>query len=878
MSEIEAKMETDDLQELKKMLATRNREISALERAARVFGAMHHPGENIYRSLAHQAVELLGAEMGAILLYDTEQNVLFGQAPAFGIADEVMQAIRIPFDDASPLHRLWDGSAEVLIGDVPGDALVQGLGLADIARQLHVASALAVSLKHDGKLLGALLICNGNEGTTLSAADARLLSIFAGQAAIAIQNARLLDQAQRHATEMASLYTMTAALVQAIDLDEMLSRILAEVRQVMAYDGCFISLATADGQALQVLAAVGQDVERMVGIDLPVEQGINAWIYREGKATLVGDADTDPRRIHIEGHTEPIRAAVGAPLMANGRPIGTIYATRRQANSFTPADLQYLNLTASQVAAAVQRAQLLDQARRRAKEMESLSNIGAVMASSLDVEHVLHTIYEQASQIMDTRAFFIALYDPAAEELHFDLVYDQEKRLAAFTRPMADNQGLTAHVVRSGQPLLIRDMEQEAEVLLINPVVIGQPARSWLGVPIIAGDQLLGVISVQSYKPYAFSSQQMQLLSAIANQAGISLQNAQLYESVQKAHQHAADQRDKLALLHQVAVQVQRTDDLPTKLQIIAEGIHKVGWGRVSVSLRDADLNVTELVCAGFTPEDESALRANLLPGSEWKKRFGQQFERFRMGRCYYLPWSDPWVREHVQGVKSRKPEIKEGTWHPQDLLYVPLYGRADRIVGIIGLDDPLDRRRPTAESLHIIELFAQETALTIENALLLADMTLLNTDLQEMVNAQASLLQTVEDLASPVVPIVDGVIVLPLVGHLDGRRATQVLQTLLSGVQEHRARVVILDITGVPLIDTQVANYLMQSVHASQLLGAEAILVGIRPDVAHTLVTLGVHLGDVVTRSDLQSGFQYALNVIGRRLASGLAKEVRRG
>jgi anti-anti-sigma regulatory factor len=187
--------------------------------------------------------------------------------------------------------------------------------------------------------------------------------------------------------------------------------------------------------------------------------------------------------------------------------------------------------------------------------------------------------------------------------------------------------------------------------------------------------------------------------------------------------------------------------------------------------------------------------------------------------------------------------------------------------VAAMGLYDPRDRRRPTAESLHIIELFAQETALAIDNSLLLANTRLLNTDLQEMVDVQGRLLQTVEDLASPVVPIVDGVIVLPLVGHLDERRASQILRTLRRGIEEHRASVAILDITGAPIIDAQVANHLIRCVRASRLLGAEAILVGIRPDMAQTLVALGVHFGDIVTRSDLQSGFQHALNIVGRRL-----------
>jgi len=118
------------------------------------------------------------------------------------------------------------------------------------------------------------------------------------------------------------------------------------------------------------------------------------------------------------------------------------------------------------------------------------------------------------------------------------------------------------------------------------------------------------------------------------------------------------------------------------------------------------------------------------------------------LGAFYYLPWSDPRVRETTRSARSHKSPAPVDTWDPRDLLYMPLLGRTGRIMGIISLDDPVDGRRPTAEGLQIIELFAQGAALTIENAQLVAELRLLNADLQEMVTAQAQLLYSLEQLA----------------------------------------------------------------------------------------------------------------------------------
>lgn len=113
--------------------------------------------------------------------------------------------------------------------------------------------------------------------------------------------------------------------------------------------------------------------------------------------------------------------------------------------------------------------------------------------------------------------------------------------------------------------------------------------------------------------------------------------------------------------------------------------------------------------------------------------------------------------------------------------------------------------------------------------------------------------------LSTPLIPISDRVLVMPLIGSVDSRRAEQVLGTLLQGVSERGAHSVILDVTGVTVIDTQVADTLMRAARAVGLLGANVIMTGIRPEVAQTLITLGVDLTGIVTCATLQSGITRA-------------------
>ncbi|WAS93134.1 PAS domain-containing protein [Nannocystis punicea] len=127
----------------------------------------------------------------------------------------------------------------------------------------------------------------------------------------------------------------------------------------------------------------------------------------------------------------------------------------------------------------------------------------------------------------------------------------------------------------------------------------------------------------------------------------------------------------------------------------------------------------------------------------------------------------------------------------------------------------------------------------------------------QRMIAAQREALR---ELSTPLLPIAEGVLAVPLVGVIDPERARQIVDNLLHGIAEHRAHTAILDITGIRMMDAEVARTLVQAARASRLVGARVVLTGISPEVAQTLVTLGVDLGGVTTLATLASGIAFAL------------------
>jgi rsbT co-antagonist protein RsbR len=179
---------------------------------------------------------------------------------------------------------------------------------------------------------------------------------------------------------------------------------------------------------------------------------------------------------------------------------------------------------------------------------------------------------------------------------------------------------------------------------------------------------------------------------------------------------------------------------------------------------------------------------------------------------------------------------IEDSYQLPQGLLwttstFVPMRDAGGRITHVISTwtDTTAEKQRELAEKQYKEEIIEQQTAALAE-------------------------------MSTPLLTISDTTVVMPLVGAVDSRRVAQIMDTLLQGVSAHRAAIVILDITGVSVVDTQVADAFIRASQAVSLLGAQVVLTGIRPEVAQTLVQLGVDLRSIITRSTLQDGITYAL------------------
>lgn len=198
---------------------------------------------------------------------------------------------------------------------------------------------------------------------------------------------------------------------------------------------------------------------------------------------------------------------------------------------------------------------------------------------------------------------------------------------------------------------------------------------------------------------------------------------------------------------------------------------------------------------------------------------------------------ADDAVMASGQSSHSEEPITVAGVARMIWTRKTPLRDAGGRIVGLCGVITDITEIKRRQEQVEALEAQIAEK--------------------MHVIAAQTSLL---DQLAVPVIQVWKHILLIPLVGVIDSRRANQVLTSLLESIARMNAQIVILDVTGVPVVDTSVASYLVRAVQAAQLLGCRSVLVGISPEIAQTLVGLGVDFSHITTRATLQNGLEYGL------------------
>ena len=363
---------------------------------------------------------------------------------------------------------------------------------------------------------------------------------FGRELGIAIE---LLDESRGRADELSALYDTSRLITARLDLASVLDRISRSVTALIGSTGCGIGLLDAEGRRLVHAAAHGFKTEEWRGLAMPVGDGIIGRCAESRAPILVDDIRRDPRSERRDvDEREGIRSMLCVPMMRGDRLLGVISAISTRAAAFAPHHQRVLEAFGEQAGIAIHNAQLFEDSVRRTRETRALLGAGRAVTASLDVEETIRVILEEARSVLGVASCGLLAIDPATGDLVSKASLDLPAELASQIR-LRPGQGLTGIAVAEQRPVQSADLWEDPRVLFPDlPRRAG--LRSMLAVPMRLGARAIGAILVMRPDVHTFSQAEEELLLALADQAAIALEHAQLYRELETRVQERTRQLD----------------------------------------------------------------------------------------------------------------------------------------------------------------------------------------------------------------------------------------------------------------------------------------------------------------------------------------------
>jgi diguanylate cyclase (GGDEF)-like protein/PAS domain S-box-containing protein len=367
---------------------------------------------------------------------------------------------------------------------------------------------------------------------------AERLQAFADQVAIGIENARLFDEIRHRAEQMSALFKIGLTLTSGLDMDQVLKALLEECKKILPVEAFYVAVLEPDMET--ILHPLFYDLgkyRRIPPRNLYREPGLSGYVIRTRRTLYLSDsvdkvAEKKYPIFHAGG--TPTRSYVGVPMTIGERVVGVISMQSYQPTAYTPAQIRVLETIATQAAVAIENARLFEQIQWKAEQMTALFDIGLVVTSGMDMVQILKGLLEKCRRILPVEAFYIATFDPDTGIMDFPIFYDSGEYLNIPARDIRENPGLTGYIIHSGHTEYIPDVnapEAEKKYHLIQ--VGGNPSHSIVGVPLLVGERVVGVISMQSLRAAAYTPEQIRLLETIATQVAGVIENVRLYNKAQ---------------------------------------------------------------------------------------------------------------------------------------------------------------------------------------------------------------------------------------------------------------------------------------------------------------------------------------------------------
>jgi anti-anti-sigma factor len=659
-------------------------------------------------------------------------------------------------------------------------------------------------------------------------------------------------------TEMQLTTEVAQAIASAIELDDLFERVVTLVKERFGYYHVHVYQHAPERGILELAAGYGEPgrIMRERGHTIQVGSGLTGAAAATGEPVLASDV-RDWENWLPNDLLPDTKSEVAVPIKMGDEVLGVLDVQDDQVGALTLDTQVLLQGLCGQIAIAIQNTRLLQETQASLRRTDLLLDLSTALSSLTEPEAIADALTEQLMSISSIERCSVTLcseYD-AQDVPHVAQMYalsdrDPKGRDAA----IGQSYILTAFptfldvIIGKRQELAISDLTQDRSLADGERTFLQQGgAVSAVVVPMTSGERVVGYFILQDREPYTFTESELELYRGIASQSATAFSNALSLREVQET-------LDEVNMLYESSRAISTANTPEGLTETIIQRIVSTNVDRCEILLyeqRDQGSRYVEVVGSwaleGDAPDAGTRYRLREYALADVAEQLAHE------GTCVVT------AGDIDQPDQVRQMCVARGI---KALALVPL-SVGQEYLGFLAIE-----RHKSAlfapDTLRFYETVASQSAVALRNIQLIEQTQHQLEQIQQSYDDLARLADTVRELSSPVIQVWEDVLVLPLVGAIDSRRAMNMMESLLTGITEYQAEQVIIDITGVPVMDTSIANYLLQTIKAASLLGAKCMLVGISSEMAQTIVGLGLDLSSITTYSNLRAGIQAALQSTG--------------
>ena len=662
-----------------------------------------------------------------------------------------------------PLPALQDGEALPLVrGLVTGRAVLERrtIHIEDVkqlteteypnsvalVKRLGHRTTLATPLLREGNAIGAIVV-RRNEVQPFTEKQILLLSTFADQAAIAIENVRLFNETQhllqetaQRAAELAIINSVQDGLASKLDVQAIYDLVGDKIRDIFHAQGTAIYLFEHKTEMQETPYCFLKerfpiDAHPLSDIAKLMIDTLQPRIYRnvEEYRSLGGT---------ILENSEEYESGMYVPLMVGKEIKGMVgIANLDRENAYGDPDLRLLQTLANSMSVALENARLFDETQhllqeteQRAAELSILNSVSEAMGQSLDVNTVTREVGEKVRGIFKADVVDIILYEPDTRILHLEYSYCDGQYYE--NEPAWElGEGLTSRVILTRQPLLLhsaQEMTEHGAAAYATAPAGERDPESYMGVPIIVGDKVMGVVDVQAYLSNAFDEDNVRLLSTLSSNMGVAIENARLFDETQKLLKETEQRNAELAVINSIQAGLSSKLDMQAIYDLIGDKIRDI-FKAESVAINHYD-EKQDLISTPYLWSQEKR-----LPNEEPIPLSDAPLRKFLIDSR--KPWIIKQDLANIPESLNAKPDEHLGRW-PKSGIGTPIIA-SDKVIGIIQIANMEQENAFADADLHLLETIANSMSVALENVRLFNEAQEARAAAEEANEAKSSFLAT---------------------------------------------------------------------------------------------------------------------------------------